>query len=134
MNIFEFVYYDHQKKSLGKRQQLLGVYADSLEDITANKVMSYFDRREPKDLFDLYSLLTKAGLTPTKLLELASQKFGVKFDESSFWSEAFKKLSLLTELKPLMLERNETEKNHLLKEIENYFKNESSKFLQKTLR
>lgn len=129
----EFVLYNHQKKRLGKRGVVLEVYVDSLEDIAANKVMSYFDRREPKDLFDLYFLLTKARFTPTKLLELTGQKFGVGFDESSFWSESFKVLPLLSELKPLMLTENGDGKDTLLQEIECYFKNKSSEFLQKNL-
>lgn len=129
----EFVYYDHQKKRLGERGELLGVCIDSLEDIAANKMMSYFDRREPKDLFDLYFLLTKTSFTPQKLLNLVQKKFGIEFDESSFWSEAFKVLPLLSELKPLMLESNETKKDALLQKIERYFKDKSFEFLQRNL-
>lgn len=129
----EFVYYNHEKKTLKKRNRLLGVYVDSLEDIVANKTMAYFDRNEPKDLFDIYFILHKGGFTPSQLLELVVKKFGVSFNEALFWSEAFKSLPLLRELKPLMLEKEKKEQNSLLERIEDYFRDASRRFLSKTL-
>ncbi len=85
----EFVYYNHEKKTLKKREILLGIYVDSLDDIAANKVMAYFDRNEPKDIFDIYFLIRKAGYAPSKLLSLVQKKFGISFKEASFWSEAY---------------------------------------------
>lgn len=130
----EFVYFNHEKKTLKKRNKLLGIYVDSLEDIAANKTMAYFDRNEPKDLFDIYFLLYKGGFTPSQLLELVVKKFGVSFSESLFWSESFKSLPLLRELKPLMLEKEAKEQEWLLDRIEKYFKDGSYKFLRKTVR
>lgn len=130
----EFVYYNHEKKTLKKRPKLLGLYIDSLEDIAANKVMAYFDRNEPKDLFDLYFILTKKDFSVQKLLELALQKFGVEFTESLFWSEAFKSLPLLHTLKPLMEKQSDQQKENLIKIIEAYFKKSSSIFLRENLR
>lgn len=127
----EFVYYNHEKKTLNKREKLLGVYIDSLEDVAANKIMAYFDRNEPKDLFDIYFLLTQKNILPETLLDLVSKKFGLEFSESLFWSESFKVFPLLHELKPFILE--ETHKETLLKEIEAYFKEKSSEFLKKHL-
>lgn len=126
----EFVYYNREKKTLRTREKFLGVYIDSLEDIAANKVMAYFDRNEPKDLFDIYFLIKKAKFTPKKLLVLTRQKFGVNFDESLFWSESFKGMKLLTGVKPLMIEKSSDDKNKLLTEIEEYFKEKSRKYLQ----
>lgn len=129
----EFVHYNHEKKTLRKRGKLLGVYIDSLEDIAANKTMAHFDRNEPKDLFDLYFLLTEKGFTVQKLLALTHQKFGVEFSESLFWSEAFKNLPLLHTLKPLILKENDEKKEKLTSTIKSYFKQESAQFLQKSL-
>lgn len=92
-----------------------------------------FDRNEPKDLFDIYFLIKKKGFSPSKLLDLVQKKFDVTFNEASFWSEAFKTLPLLHSLKPLILEKNEGGKDEVLKSIENYFKEESAKFLRKNL-
>lgn len=130
----EFVYYNHEKKTLKKRSKLLGLYIDSLEDIAANKVIAYFDRNEPKDLFDLYFILTKKSFGVKKILELAHQKFGVEFTESLFWSEAFKSLPLLKRLKPLIEKQTESEKENLIRKIEAYFKEGSSTFLEESLR
>lgn len=127
----EFVYYNHDKKTIHKRNKLQGIYIDSLEDVAANKTLTYFDRVEPKDLFDIYFLLTQEQFTVNTLLELARQKFGLIFTESTFWSEAFKTLPLLHTLKPLIESQNNQSETKLLKIIEEYFKKESAKFLHK---
>ncbi len=129
----EFVYYNHEKKTLKKRTVLLGIYVDSLDDVAANKTMAYFDRNEPKDIFDIYFLIQKSGFTPLRLLTLVKQKFGVSFNEASFWSEAFKCFSLLRTIKPLMLEKDSDKQEQMLKTIENYFQEGSLKFLRKNL-
>lgn len=130
----EFVYYNREKKTLRKRRKLLGLYIDSLEDIAANKVMAFLDRNEPKDLFDLYFLLTKKDFALKKLLRLACQKFGVEFSEDFFYSEIFKGLPLLREVRPLMIEKSKREKENLLREIENYFREKSNRYLRKLLK
>lgn len=61
----EFVHYEHPK--LRPRKQWRGIELDSLEDIATNKVMAFFDRNDPKDLVDLYFLLTKGGYKTTFL-------------------------------------------------------------------
>ena len=129
----EFVYYNHDKKTLKKRVILHGVFIDSLEDIAANKTLAYFDRNEPKDLFDLFFLMTKKDFIVTRLLNLTHEKFGLTFAESLFWSEAFKHFPLLHTLKPL-LENNEENPETLLRTIESYFKKESAEFLKRNLK
>ena len=123
----EFVYYSHDKKTIKKRVKFLGVYIDSLEDIAANKIISLMDRNEPKDLFDIYYLLTQKKYTPDKLLLLCKKKFDIKFTQNLFWSECLKSLPLLTTLKPLILKKN---KDLLIRKIQDYFKSESNTYLQ----
>lgn len=130
----EFVYYNHEKKTLKKRELLDGVYIDSLDDIAANKVMAYFDRNEPKDLFDIYFLIHKAGFTPSRLLKLTLQKFDISFNEASFWSEAFKSFPLLYALEPLILEKENDQQKQILKTIKEYFQEGSVRFLRKDLK
>lgn len=130
----EFVYYNHEKKTLKQRAKLHGIFIDSLDDIAANKTVALFDRNEPKDVFDLYFLLTKKGFTVDKLLAFTRQKFGVSFTEGSFWSETFKSFPLLYSLKPLVEGKTEKEAVTLLKTIEEYFKERSAAFLRKHLR
>lgn len=129
----EFVYYNHSRNTLGKRMRILGVLADSLKDIAANKTLAYFDRNEPKDLYDIYFLLTKGKFSPKQLLDLVWRKFGVKLPESLFWSEAFKKIGLLSTIRPLLLNKNDKDRKQLLIIIEDYFKNKSAQFLKENL-
>lgn len=128
----EFVYYNKEKKTLRKRQQLLGVFIDSLEDIAANKIVAYFDRGEPKDLFDLYYLIKRGGFNPQKMLTLTDEKFGIEFPESLFWSETFKTLPLLEKLSPILL-GSAKEKQEILETVREYFQKGSSKFLRNQL-
>ena len=86
----EFVYYDHPK--LKPRKRWNGIYVDSFDDIATNKLMAFLDRNDPKDLADLYFILTKGGYKITHLLKLVEKKFGVKIEKGSVWSEAFKSL------------------------------------------
>ena len=130
----EFVYYNHEKKALGLRKRYMGVLIDSLKDIAANKTFAFFDRNEPKDLFDLYFLIKKAKFTPAKLLNLVHKKFGARFTEDMFWSESFKSLKLLKTLKPLLSERDKKEQDTLFDNIENYFKSGSSRYLNSVLK
>lgn len=126
----EFVHYDHPR--LKPRADWNGIKIDSLDDIAANKLMAMFDRNEPKDVFDVYFLLTKAGYSSQKLLELVAKKFGVHLDESSIWSESFKCAKDLENLRPLMLE-NESEQAKILEDIKTYFINHSNQFLNRVL-
>lgn len=129
----EFVYYNHSRKPLGVKVRILGVLTDSLRDIAANKTLAYFDRNEPKDIFDIYFLLTKGKFTTKRLLGLVTEKFGVKLPESLFWSESFKKINLLFRLKPLLLEKDIIKEQRLFRKIEDFFKSESALFLREKL-
>jgi len=115
----EFVHYDHPK--LKKRKKWNGIYVDSLDDIAANKLMAFFDRNEPKDLFDLYFLITKKGYKIQKLLKLTEKKFGVSFSKTAVFSESFKAIDNLENLRPLFLTKNNKESDKLIKEIKDYF-------------
>ncbi len=123
----EFVHYDFP--ALGKREIWEGVYTDSLDDISANKVMALLDRDEPKDVFDIYFLIKKAAYAPRKLLMLAKKKFGVMIDESTLFGEALRRCRKLTYIRPL-LEGSEQEQQQTLKEVKDYFENQSWKYLR----
>jgi len=128
----EFVFYDHPK--LKPRKKWQGIFIDSLEDIAANKVMAFFDRNDPKDLVDLYFLLTKKKLKVKRLLRWVKQKFGVKLVESSFWSESCKALGDLDEIAPLLIAKTAKEKQRIMDEMKNYFTSHSAEYLRKKLK
>ncbi len=128
----EFVFYDFPRIKKGKKWQ--GIQIDSLDDIAANKVMSLFDRNDPKDLFDLYFLIAKENYTIEKLLKLAEKKFGVSFEKSSFLSEAHKSMKDLKSLKPFILAKNQKEREKITKEIQDYFSDLSNQYLKRVLK
>lgn len=127
----EFVYYPHPK--IKSRKKYNGIYIDSLDDIAANKLMAFFDRNDPKDLFDLYFLLTKKGYKIKKLIKLVEKKFGVQFRESAVFSEAYKSMKELNNLKPLILAKNLKEKQKIIKQIQGYFIDKANRYLQRVL-
>ncbi|PIR72144.1 MAG: hypothetical protein COU42_02360 [Candidatus Nealsonbacteria bacterium CG10_big_fil_rev_8_21_14_0_10_36_24] len=127
----EFVQYDHPK--LKTREKWKGIMIDSLDDMASNKLMSFFDRNDPKDLFDLYFLLTKKKYTIKKLLKLVEKKFGVSFEESSVLSETHKSTKELDNLKPLILAKNQKERKRIIKEIQEYFSDLSNQYLKQVL-
>lgn len=107
----------------------MNIFVDSLDDIAANKTLAYFDRNEPKDLFDLYYLINISGFTVPHLLQIVKDKFGIKFSEFSFWSESTKSLELLKSLNPLIIDKNS---ELLLKKISSFFLEEGSRSLSFT--
>lgn len=129
----EFVHYNHEKKRLGPLSTYLGVFIDSLPDLAANKVMAYVDRNEPKDLFDVYTLLTQKKYTVTELLVLVKKKFGANFSEFMFWSEAAKSLKNLPTFKPFFLEKDPHKQEKIILEVERYFLDQGSDYLKRHL-
>lgn len=126
----EFVYYNHDRKTLVKRVKYKGVMVDSLDDIAANKTLAFIDRNEPKDLFDIYFLIKKTKFTPKKLLDLVERKFGCEFEEGLFWSESYRKAPLLDKMVHLILNKNKSE---LIDEIKEYFGEGARQFLKRKL-
>lgn len=128
----EFALYNFPRLCPLKKWQ--GILIDSLDDIAANKTMALFDRNDPKDLVDLYFLLTKKGYNVKTLLRLAEKKFGIKLSESSFWSESYKSLENLKEISPLLLAKSSKEKKKIIQEIKEYFYSKSTNYLKKVLK
>lgn len=129
----EFVFYNHQNKRIHPLIRNNGLLIDSLDDIAANKVIAYFDRNEPKDLVDLYYLMTKKSYKVNKLLKLSQKKFGFSFSEFMFWSESTKSFKKMDSLEPYLLIKDNSAKKKLLNKIQNYFLSQGSSFLDNQL-
>lgn len=127
----EFVHYDHPK--LKPRKRWKGIFIDSLDDIAANKMMALFDRDEPKDLIDLYFLFRKGDYSVERLLKMVEQKFGVRLDKGTVWSEVMKLTDDLDNLKPLLLVKGERQRKETLLTIKHYFMSQTKRFLDQTL-
>lgn len=126
----EFVHYDHPQ--IHPHAEWQGIFVDSLEDIAVNKVMSLVDRNEPKDVFDLYFLLTQSGYEVAALLPQVEKKFGVRLEESMIWSEALTRANALDALRPLMTSE-EARQDEEIRSIRRYFEEGSKRFLRQTL-
>lgn len=130
---FEFVFYNHEKKRLAPLIQKQGVLIDSLEDIAANKVMAYLDRNEPKDIYDLYTLLVQKKFTVKKLLQLAEAKFGVTISELQFWSESTKSFPLLHSLVPFLPSVKPGGLDEHIDQVKDFFLTQGKNYLDTTI-
>ncbi len=123
----EFVHYDFP--ALTKRKKWKGIFIDSLQDMAVNKTMALIERHQPKDVFDMYFLLTKKKMSPKELLKNVKKKFGVIFPLSLFWSQALFAAKELQTLSPLLFGTKVNQKKLLIK-IQDFFERESVKFLK----
>lgn len=126
----EFVFYEQKK--LKPKKKWRDIYIDSFEDIATNKLMAFFDRSSPKDLIDLYFILSRNKFKLKTLIKWGGEKFGLRITESTFWSEAIKHLKDLDKIKPLLLGNEET-RNRTIKRAKEYFESKSSDFLYRVL-
>ena len=66
--------------AIQKRKKLVdfSLSIDSLSDVMTNKILSIYQRNEPKDLFDLYYyLIHKPDFNFIQLVQAVNKKFGV---------------------------------------------------------
>lgn len=126
----DFNYYPYPRIANSKIYKNITV--DSIKDIAANKTLSLFDRNEPKDLFDLYFIITKKNIKPKQLLKLVENKFKLKLSEDIFWSEALKSLKQIKSLKPYIIRTKN--KELLLNKIENFFLENSASYLKRYIK
>ena len=127
---FEFVHYDFPKIKSRKKWQ--GVLIDSLEDLAANKVMSVLDRKEPKDVIDLYFIILKKRYTLEKLLKLACKKFKLKIVLSTFLGEIITGSRTISEIKAL-LSGTKKEQEEIVNQIKEYFQRKNADFIKEQL-
>ena len=127
----EFVWYDFP--ALKPRRRWQGVLVDSLEDLAANKCMATMDRHEPKDVVDLYFILTKTKLTMPTMLKLAGKKFGLKVSLSTCYSEILRSCENLSTIKPLLFGSSANQQT-TIREIQSFFSTTSARWLRRELR
>lgn len=127
----EFVRYDF--KPLVPRKKWRGVMVDSLDDLAANKTMATFDRREPKDVVDIYYLMIQKKYSLTKLLRLAKKKFGITITPSTLISQILTTCGLLKTIKPMLL-GSKSEQEALIVSIQSYFTRLSADFVHRSVK
>jgi predicted nucleotidyltransferase component of viral defense system len=129
----DFVHYNHEKKRIHDRTPWEKMQIDSLDDIAANKVLAYMDRTEPKDLLDIYYLLTKGSFTADTLLELVKKKIDMTISPFSFWSESAKSLKLIDSIHPYLIANSEEEKRHIIADMQKYFREKGRLYLENAI-
>ena len=125
----ELVYFPF--KSIEKKTWLkeFSLKADSLTDIMVNKILSIYQRNEPKDIYDLYCYLNpvrdwlfnranrKLKYDLPKLTKLVEKKFGVKIELSLLLAKINELANNLDVIHPLLLKKE----NNLSQEVKNFF-------------
>lgn len=125
----EFVFYPFPRIKAPKKLAEFKVKVDSIEDILTNKVHAAYERREPKDVFDLYCILRIKKINFLQIFKWVEKKFGVKIDPVLFAVAVLGGAEELDKIKPLML------KEKLLNPlaIKNYFQKEAAAYLKKKI-
>lgn len=105
--------------------------ADSLADIMVNKTLSIYQRKEPKDVFDLYLYLTgKPRYNLFKLIKLVEKKFGVAIEPVILLAKINKLSDDLNILKPLL----SLPQKNLNKKVKSFFQDVFNVFARRQIK
>ena len=127
----ELVYFPFPAITKRKILKEFGVKVDSSADLMANKILSAYQRSEPKDVFDLYSYLAKKPeFNLARLIKLAKKKFGVEIETLILFGKINELADQLDLLTPLLLK---PEKNLSIK-VKIFFQLEFNKFANKKIK
>jgi predicted nucleotidyltransferase component of viral defense system len=127
----ELVYFPFKKIENRKILKEFGIKIDSLIDLMANKILSAYQRSEPKDVFDLYSyVIKKSKLNLAQLIKLAEKKFGVEIEPFILFGKINELADKLDLLAPLLLK---PEKN-LRKKVKVFFQLKFNQFAGKRIK
>ena len=105
----EFVRFEHPQLDERRLWNAYGILVDSLNDMAANKTLALLDRQEPKDVVDLYYLMTKGGVSQESLVILLKQKFGIDYKSFSLVGDLLSASRGIGELTPLLTAPNKEE-------------------------
>lgn len=127
----ELVYFPFptiEKKALLPK---FSIKADSLTDIMVNKILSTYQRQEPKDVFDLYRYLTeKPKYNLQKLIKLVERKFGIVIDSIMLLTKINELASQLDLLLPLLL----VPQKDLTQKVKKFFQNIFNSVVKKQIK
>lgn len=114
----ELVYFPFESIEKKARLEEFSLQVDSLTDIMTNKILSTYQRSEPKDVYDLYCYLDdEPKYALSKLTALVEKKFGVAIELALLLAKINELSDGLESLQPLLLK---PEKN-LSRKVKNFF-------------
>lgn len=127
----ELVYFPFQPMEKKARLKEFSLAVDSLTDIMVNKILSTYQRDEPKDVYDLYRYLSdKPRYNLSKLIALVEKKFGVEIEITMILAKINELANSLDSLQPLLLKK---EKN-ISKKIKSFFQEIFDSIVKKYLK
>lgn len=122
----EFVFYPFLYIKQPQKIREFNIKIDSIEDIFTNKAHAIYERSEPKDIFDFYSILSLKKINFLKAFRWVERKFGVKIDPVLFISQLLKGVENLNKIRPIVLKKSlfkpEAIRKYFQKEAEDYLK------------
>ena len=122
----EFVYFPFDNISKPKSDQDFKIKVDSLVDMATNKTLATYQRNEPKDIFDLYSLLETKKFKLPGLIKNVNKKFEIEIDEADLEAKILSNIDLLENIRPLILNK----RNFKIGKIEAFFTKKSVNYLK----
>lgn len=117
-NTYNEIYLENEKESwiqridfvheqpihFGQIVEIDGIRVDSMENIGSNKILTIYNRFEPKDYIDLYLIMQSTKLTFEHLYELARQKDAGLFE--FYFAQSLENLDKLETLPVIKVEFN----------------------------
>ncbi len=125
----EFVYFPFSPLKQQVKDKEFGIRIDSVLDITVNKTLSAYQRREPKDAYDLYRLCKYEKYDLKKLTRLVEKKFGVAIDYTSLITKLIFTTEIIDSIMPILIHSEE----NLKKAIQEFFQSMGNRFLMSVL-
>ena len=120
----EFIYYPFPK--LGRIKKIDQIKVESLFDIAVSKTLTAYQRREVKDAFDLYIILSNKHFTLDRLIVGVEKKFGEIVDTAALLAKISSILNDYVKLTPMIIKNKYSKKNML-----EFFQKELEQFLKK---
>lgn len=125
----EFVYYPFPKLARRIKLKEYNLQIDSLKDIAVNKAYAIFERSEPKDVYDIYTILRKKEFTFSQILNGVHKKFGVDIDPIIFIAKVMAGIKRISKIKPLIIDSLPP-----IEFLNSYFQNIANQYLKKKLK
>lgn len=127
----ELVFFPFSSIEKRKVSPEFSVRIDSLTDIMVNKILSAYQRNEPKDVFDLYCYLSqKPKYDFFKLTKLVEKKFGVAIEPALLLAKLNKLSDELSSLEPLLL----SSQKNLSQKVKSFFQDIFDSFSKKWIK
>ena len=123
----EFVYYPFSKLDKPKKEGKILI--ESLFDIAVSKTLAGYQRKEPKDAYDIYEILKRKLFSLENLINGVDKKFGEKIDTGTLLVNLTHSAENFEYIKPMVIN-----KKIIGKGIKDFFQRKFNQYLKKKQR